>query len=391
MAADQYHHGVRVLEVNDGVRPIRTIPTGVIGVVVTGPGADADTFPLNRPVLFTELATALGKAGTTGTLPHVLDAIKDQGNAPTIVVRVDEGVDEAETNTNVIGTTTAQGQKTGLQALLSAKTEVNLQPRIIGAPGLDTQPVTTELASIAATLRAFAYAGCAGAETRDAAITYRGNFGARELMLIWPDFLSWDTTTSTNTTSWATARALGMRSKIDNDIGWHKTLSNVVVNGVTGISKDVFWDLQDPNTDAGLLNASEVTTLIRQEGFRFWGSRTCSSDPLFAFENYTRTAQIIADTLAEAHLWAVDKPMHPTLAKDIIEGIDAKFRDLTAFGYLLGGSAWFDPALNSQEQLNSGKLVISYDYTPVPPLENLLFRQTITDSYLVDFALQLAA
>jgi phage tail sheath protein FI len=35
--------------------------------------------------------------------------------------------------------------------------------------------------------------------------------------------------------------------------------------------------------------------------------------------------------------------------------------------------------------------VIDYDYTPVPPLENLAFTQTITDSYFADFAAQLSA
>ena len=33
MALDQYHHGVRVAEVNDGTRTIRTVSTAVIGVV----------------------------------------------------------------------------------------------------------------------------------------------------------------------------------------------------------------------------------------------------------------------------------------------------------------------------------------------------------------------
>ncbi|MCV5466302.1 phage tail sheath subtilisin-like domain-containing protein, partial [Escherichia coli] len=106
---------------------------------------------------------------------------------------------------------------------------------------------------------------------------------------------------------------------------WHKSLSNVGVNGVTGISADVFWDLQDPATDAGLLNQNDVTTLVRKDGFRFWGNRTCSDDPLFLFENYTRTAQVLADTMAEAHMWAVDPPITATLIRDIVDGINAKF------------------------------------------------------------------
>ena len=111
---------------------------------------------------------------------------------------------------------------------------------------------------------------------------------------------------------------------------------------------------------------------------------------MFAFESYTRTAQVLADTIAEAHLWAIDKPMHPSLVRDIIEGINAKFRELTRRGYLLGGSAWFDEELNSKETLKSGKLYIDYDYTPVPPLENLTLNQRISDRYLIDFANRVA-
>jgi hypothetical protein len=85
-------------------------------------------------------------------------------------------------------------------------------------------------------------------------------------------------------------------------------------------------------------------------------------------------------------MWAVDKPMHPSLAKDILEGINAKFRELKALGLLIDARAWFDAEANTKDTLKAGKLYIDYDYTPVPPLENLLLRQRITDRYLVDFA-----
>lgn len=384
-----YHHGVRVFEITDGVRPIRTIESGVIGAVVTGPGADAATFPLNRPVLSTDISTYLGKAGDTGTLPYVLDAIKDHGNPAVVIVRVEEGATEAETTSNVIGGF-AGGQKTGIQALTAAKAKFNVSPRILAVPGLDSQPVAAELASLAKLTRSFAYVSAHGCETKEEAVDYRDNFGDRELMVLWPDFVSWDTVTSTERNEWATARAIGLRAKIDQDVGWHKTLSNVEVSGVTGISKDVFWDLQSPDTDAGYLNAREVTTLIRKDGFRFWGSRTCSADPKFCFENYTRTAHILADTMAEAHFWAVDKAMNPTLARDIVDGLNAKFRELVRNRYLIGAEAWFDPKKNDATSLADGKLTVSYDYTPVPPLENLMFQQMITSDYLIDFAAQMA-
>ncbi|VFS32403.1 major tail sheath protein [Salmonella enterica subsp. houtenae] len=47
--------------------------------------------------------------------------------------------------------------------------------------------------------------------------------------------------------------------------------------------------------------------------------------------------------------------------------------------------------LTIKTPLKPGKLTIDYDYTPVPPLENLMLRQRITDRYLVDFASRVAA
>lgn len=385
MATD-YHHGVRVVEINEGTRPIRTVATAVVGMVCTAEDADPVAFPLNRPVLLTDVLTASGKAGVKGTLAKSLDAIADQASPVTVVVRVAEGQDAAETTTNVIGGVTAGGQYTGMKALLAAEAQLGVRPRILGVPGLDSLPVATELVLIAQKLRGFAYASAWDCSTVSEATAYRENFGARELMTIWPDFVNWDATLNADAPASAIARALGLRAKLDEQVGWHKTLSNVAVNGVSGLSRDIYWDLQNPATDAGLLNAADVTTLIRRDGFRFWGSRTCSDDPLFAFENYTRTAQVLADTMAEGQFWAIDKPMHPSLVRDIVEGINAKFRDLVRLGYLIGGECWYDEAANDKDTLKAGKLYLDYDYTPVPPLENLGLRQRITDRYLVDFA-----
>lgn len=388
--ADEYHHGVRVIEINNGSRPIRTVSTAVIGVVCTAEDADVAAFPLNTPVLVTDVVAMQGKAGKTGTLLKTLKAIGLQTKAVTVVVRVATGADAAATTTNVIGTTTADGKYTGMRALLAAEAKLGVKPRILGAPGLDTEAVATELAATAQKLRAFAYAFAYGCKTKEEVVAYRDQFGARELMVIWPEFIQWDTTASKEEVVSAVAFALGLRAKIDQDTGWHKTLSNVSVNGPTGISADVFWDLQDPATDAGYLNEHDITTLIRSNGFKFWGSRTCSDDPLFEFESATRTAQVMADTMADGQMWAMDKPITPSLPRDIIETINAKIRDMIGKGYLIGGRAWYSEN-NSADTLKAGKLRIAYSYTPVPPLEDLTLEQHYTDEFLMDFAAQVTA
>ncbi|HHT0025399.1 TPA: phage tail sheath protein [Klebsiella michiganensis] len=382
-----FHHGVQVVEINDGTRVISTVSTAIIGMVCTASDADAATFPLNKPVLITSVQSAIAKAGTKGTLATSLQAIADQSKPVVVVVRVAEGTGddaEAQTVSNIIGGTDESGHYTGLKALLTAEAVTGVKPRILGVPGLDSLEVATALAPVCQKLRAFGYISAWNCQTLSEAMLYRKHFSQRELMVIWPDFLAWDTTANATETAWATARALGLRARIDQETGWHKTLSNVGVNGVTGISASVFWDLQESGTDADLLNEAGVTTLIRKDGFRFWGNRCCSDDPLFLFENYTRTAQVIADTMAAGHMWAVDKPITATLIRDIVAGINAKFREMKTAGYIVDATCWFDEADNDAATLKAGKLYIDYDYTPVPPLENLTLRQRITDKYLAN-------
>ena len=385
-----FTHGITLTEINSGARTLTAVSTAIIGLVATASDADAAVFPLDRPVLITDIEAAIGDAGVLGTLAKSLRAIADQARPIIVVVRVEEGADAAETASNVIGTTDANGQKTGMQALLAAQAQLGVKPKIIGTPGLEAQAVTAALAVVAQKLRGFAYARAIGETVADA-VLYRANFSARELMLLMPDFLAWDTVASANVTSFAAARAMGLRARIDTETGPHKTLSNVAVQGVVGLTKDIHWDIEDQSSEAGVLNASEVTALIRTDsGYRFWGNRTCSDEPLFAFESTVRVAQLLADTIVNGMMWAIDKPLTPALAKDIIETVNGFFRQLKAQGIILGANAWFDEANNSTASLKAGKLRIDYDYTVPPPLEDLGFNQRITDSYFADFASQLA-
>ncbi|MBV8973398.1 MAG: phage tail sheath subtilisin-like domain-containing protein [Sphingomonadaceae bacterium] len=383
-----FHHGIKVTEINDGARVIPAVSTAIIGLVATADDADASVFPLDRPALVTDIRAAIGKAGTTGTLVAALNAIADQVDPVLVVVRVAAGTTPAATTANVIGTAGASG--TGLQAMLAAQAQLGVSPKILGCPGLDTVDVTNALVIVAGKLGAMAYASCDTAASVAEALTYRAEFGARELMLIWPDFLAFDVATQSSGPAMAVARALGLRAFIDQTQGWNKTLSNVPVAGVTGLTADVHWSLQDSSSDADLLNAAGITTLVNVgSGYRFWGNRTCSADPLFAFESATRTAQVLKETIADALLWAMDKPLHPQLARDIIETANATFRQMKAAGLIVDAKATFDPKANPATQLAAGQLVIDYDYTPTAPLEQLGLNQRITDKYYADFAAQL--
>ncbi|KAB2666525.1 phage tail protein [Brucella tritici] len=142
MAASQFLHGVEIVEIDDGPRPVRVVRSSVIGIVGTAPDADPLAFPLDTPVLIAGSRAEAAKLsmnaiqGGKGTLPRALDQILDQIGAVVVVVRVAEGENDAETLANILGgVDPVTGAYKGVHALLAAKSVVGQQPRIICVPG----------------------------------------------------------------------------------------------------------------------------------------------------------------------------------------------------------------------------------------------------------------
>lgn len=161
--AETFLHGVEVLDIDSGSRPIQTIRSSVIGIVGTAPSADATAFPLNTPVLISGSKTQAAKLdmlGTgLGTLPSAIDSILDQIGAVIIVVRVTEGVDYAATLANVLGGVNAiSGQYEGVHALLGAESVVGFQPKILLVPGYTHQRRSNAVTAITVSNQGNGYA-----------------------------------------------------------------------------------------------------------------------------------------------------------------------------------------------------------------------------------------
>lgn len=388
MAYDQFFHGIRVIEKPSNIRPIRSISTAILGLIAIAEDADETYFPLDTPVLITNLNEAMGKAGETGNLALSLEIIAKQTRPIMSIVRVAKGIDEAATTANIIGKIDSNGIATGLKALEMSQTLIGITPRILGCPGYDNQAVTAALAVSAENLNGMAYASD-NTSTTSEAILYRANFSQRELMLIHGGFYDFDPRMAMEVAMSPVAYAMGLRAKIDNDYGWHKTLSNIGINGPLGLTHPITYSRTQAGTDSHLLNENDITALIRDDGFRFWGNRTCSDDPLFSFESSVRTAQVIKETIAEGLKIFNDLPMHPTIVRDLIASCNRKFNEWTAFGYIMGAEAYYDDKLNTQGSLSAGKLTIPFFYTDIPPIEDLLLIQQKTDMFYANFGAQL--
>lgn len=394
---DHFLHGVEVVEIDNGPRPIRTVRSSVIGLIGTAPLADEHSFPLNTPVLIAGSRLEAAKLGSTGTLPMAIDGIFDQAGALVVVIRVAVGQTEAETLTNLIGgVDTTTGQYLGLQALLAAQSVAKVTPRILIAPGFTHQrpidpdypddstrqlanPVVAELLGIAERLRAVIIAD--GPNTLDAAaIDYREDWGSARVYVVDPHVKVMKN--GVVVTEPVSARIAGLIAKIDNDRGFWWSPSNNVINGIVGSHRPVDFALGDPNARANLLNENEVATIIQEDGYRLWGNRTCSSDPKWAFLSVRRTADMINESLLRAHLWAVDRNITRTYVAEVSEGVNAYLRQLKAQGAILGGKCWADPDLNSPQSIQDGKIYFNFDFTPPYPAEHIIFRSHLVDDYL---------
>lgn len=287
------------------------------------------------------------------------------------------------TKAMVIGGAT-ESAYTGVHALVSAKSTVGVQPRILIAPGFTDQvSVVSEMVGIAAKLKAVIIAD--GPNTTDeAAIAYRNNFGSRRVYVVDPQVQVTNPVTDETVNQPASARVAGLIALRDNEKGFWWSPSNQVINGIEGIARTIDFALGDSSSAANTLNENEVATIIYEDGYRLWGNRTCSGDQQWAFLNVGRTADMIEESILAAHLWAVDRNITKTYLEAVVEGVNAYLRYLKARGAIIDGKAWADKELNTAATLAAGQVYIDFDFCPPSPAEHITFQATLNTNYLTE-------
>jgi phage tail sheath protein FI len=164
-------HGVEVLQIDTGARPIQTIRSSVIGLIGTAPDADTNKWPANTPIMVTRRGEMTG-LGDAGTLATALDLIYDQAGAVVVVVRVEEGNTIGDTLNNVVGgINPTTGDYEGVHAFLAAENAVGFAPRILIAPEFTHQRSSNGILSIAVSNQGAGY-------TTAPAVTVSGGGGS---------------------------------------------------------------------------------------------------------------------------------------------------------------------------------------------------------------------
>lgn len=336
-------------------------------------GAD-EAFPLNVPTVIAGSTTKAAKLGTSGTLPADINDIFNQTRALIVVVRVADDADATKLQQNVIA---------GLNQLPTSGQINEVMPRIIIAPDFSaTDPVAAQIEVIANKVRGVGYIDSPSFATAKSVALRRQNYGKRVEILRPRVF----TTSSSGKTARAySACAAGLRCRIDNEKGFWWSKSNQQIMGVTALEQVDEYISGDETCVVNLLNKTQVSTIIRRNGFRHWGNYLCNTDPQWAFECVRRTADVIEDSIADTvEDEFIDRPIDLHLGDDIIESINGFIRELFETGAINGGKAWLDPELNTKESLAAGKLYINVEFAPKSPCQSVIITYRINNDYTVE-------
>ena len=178
------------------------------------------------------------------------------------------------------------------------------------------------------------------------------------------------------------AFAAGAMAASDAERGWWSSPSNYPIKGIVGTTRGVDFEMGEASSRANQLNAGNVATVIQLNGYRLWGNRGCGSDAEWQFISVRRTADVLNDSLLEAHLWAVDRCVGAEYVEQVVAGVNAALRDLKTQGAILGGRCWADPDLNTAASIQGGRVYFDFDFTPCYPAERITFRSALTGAYL---------
>jgi hypothetical protein len=389
MPAIEFNHGTRVIEAGQTPRPIALANMRPIGAIMVAPNADPALFPLNTPVGFFSNDTAMKTAaGTGGNVADIFDAIEDQGVVcELVVVRVAQGAGAdaptilTNTLTNIVGSSTSM---TGVHAFKGAESFIGVKPRLLIAPGYTdmrvagaANPVVTEFKGVADRLKGMIIADC-DASSRDAANTWRNDFPAeKRIYAVTPMGKVFEGGAFVNRPLSGRVAAL-FNKKWKERGGPYFSPSNQTIGGIGGTSRPIVYYDGELDHEANWLNERSITTVIQQN--LLWGNRTLgynasagTGDANHMFVNVVITMDAIHESIVKAFRWAMDQNMSAHLGVAIIESVETFLASLRAVGAIIGGRAWFDKALNSYADLQSGILRVEFDAEPAAPLENLVF------------------
>lgn len=365
----------------------------VVGIVGTAASADTSLFPADTPVVMSSSdATLLTALGTDGTLPDALSLINDQmgefnSSAKVVIVRVEEGVDDDATITNILG----DGIGTGMYALLDAPAELGVTPRLVIVPGYTWQRTGTDANAVCAALPALlskllAHAIVDAPTGNVTAVTdWRETIASERIIGVHPGVKIYENGATVVVP--ASPAIAGIAVRRDNEKAGVPSHSwaNQQVYGITGPSQPLRFSLTDGSVDAQQLLTANMGVIFRSEfgadasladgGFLFVGTDNLGTEPLWQFYNVTRMRDYINLMMIKTTRAYLGKfNLTKQTVQSIINVMNEGLATLKARGAILGYNVSFLPAANNVSDLRNGRLTVTFEAEEAPVLRQITIQ-----------------
>lgn len=174
----------------------------------------------------------------------------------------------------------------------------------------------------------------------------------------------------------------GVMAKTDTDQGYWVSPSNKEIKGIVGSAPLISAAVNDPLTEANLLNENGIVTVFNSfgTGLRTWGNRSAAFPTSTSPDNFIcvqRTADIIHESLELAMLQFIDRPINNALIDSIKDTVNGFLNDLVMRGAIIDGVCTFDPDKNTTTVIGAGQLIFDITFMPPTPAERITFESFI--------------
>ena len=390
-----YLHGIETITYKVGLRPVVEVKTAVVGLVGTAPPDKVPPFTLTLFAGENDAKEKLGDPQDGYTVWNALKAIFDHENTSVFFVNA---YDPEISDLNSIPD---ESLVKAFSEFDKALFKYGFTPKIIIAPEFSVRPsVAVESASRAKKYRGIAYADLPNDLYISDILKYKqdNNLADTHTVLCYPKVKTLDGE------DWLSSRLAGLTVWIDKNApeSYGAPPSNRRIEGIIGITKDLTYLPNDPDTDIQRINAQGVYTVRPFLGSLVgFGVRTAAfpslTHPADSLINWIRVSGIVEETLEYALLQYLDKiafyspeaPLEPVI-KDIQSTIDDYLRTLETRGVLIYKSVRLDVERTTLTELLQGR--IHYEYEPIPgiPIEGIVLHKVMNSDRVAEVFQQVA-
>ncbi|NTI86039.1 phage tail protein [Agrobacterium rhizogenes] len=239
-----------------------------------------------------------------------------------------------------------------------------VMPEATANVGDVANPFVSALNVIAPKIRARAY--ITGPNTTNAeAVRFRRTVNGGRILIIDPKTIK--NVNGVPVTKPVAAVFAGIRARVvASSEGVSGSVSNKIIRTIDGVARTISYP-----EDSNYLNEKQVATIINERGgFRTWGSRLATDDPLWQFDSVRATADMVNEALEDLYFLYVDRKFTKANLKMLVEDGNAALRVFKNNDDILGGRVWLSN-VNEPTTLADGKLFLDVEFEPVGLMEQI--------------------